>query len=51
MNHQAPRVADVGEMREDLEAVDELARGFKAALDAEAEDRAAPFGRYFCASA
>ena len=40
MNHQALGVADVGQVREQLQRFDEAAPGFQAALDAERQDAA-----------
>ena len=47
MNHQALGVADVGQVREQLDRVDELLAGFQAALDAEADDAAEAFLEVF----
>ena len=44
---QAAGVADIGEVREQLDVFDEPDPGLVAALDAEGEDRAGAFGRYF----
>jgi hypothetical protein len=44
MDDQAARVAEVGDMAEDLEAVDELHAGLVAALDREGEERARALG-------
>src|SRR5690606_16247338 len=41
MDREALRVADVGEVAEQLQALDELLAGLDAALDAEAHDRPA----------
>ena len=43
MNHEALGVADVGQVREQLDRVDELPARFQAALDAEADDAAEAF--------
>ena len=45
------RVAHVGEVREELDAVDERLAGLKAALHAEDHDAAEPVHRYFFALA
>ena len=47
MDHQAARVADVGQMREQLEAIDEFPACIVTALDAEREHRARTLGRVF----
>ena len=43
MDDQALGVPDVGEVREKLDAVDELLAGLEPPLDAEADDGARPF--------
>ena len=45
MNHQALGVAHVGEVREQLQGVDELPAGFEAALDPEREDSPLALGQ------
>ena len=45
MNHQAAGVADVGEMREELQPIDELLASLIAALDAEREHGSGAFRR------
>ena len=46
MDHQRLRVADVGEVRQELHRLDEALAGLRAALDAEGEyARRAPRGR------
>jgi hypothetical protein len=45
VDHQRTRVADIGQMREHLEAFHELHASLIAALHAEGEDRAAALGR------
>ena len=45
MDDQRARVADVGEMREQFEPLDELAARRAPALEPEAEDRAAALGQ------
>src|SRR4029079_3359682 len=40
MDDQAPRIADIGEMREELDVGDKLDAGLAAALDAERQHRA-----------
>src|SRR5690606_29686726 len=47
MNDQAPGVADVGEVREELDAVNQLLAGFITALDAEGENGAGAAGEIF----
>ena len=47
MNHQRLRVADVGQVAGEFDAVDELHAGGLAALDAEADDGAGPVGQIF----
>ena len=47
MYHQAAGVADIGEMREHLQAVDKLLARFVAALDAEREDRSGALRHVF----
>ena len=47
---QAARVADVGQVREDLQAVDEARAGGDAALDAESHNAAGAFGQVFLRS-
>ena len=44
MDGQAPDVADVGQVAEQLESLDEAAAGLDAALDAEGQDGAAALG-------
>ena len=45
MDDQRLGVADVGEMREQLQPLDEAPAGLAAALDVEAEDRAGALGQ------
>ena len=45
MDHQAARVADIGQVREQLHAVDELPAPLVAALNSEGEDRTAALGQ------
>ena len=45
MNHQALGVSHIGEVREQLQGVDELPAGFEAALDPEREDRPLALGQ------
>ena len=40
VDDEAPRIADIGEMREHVHGIDHLEARFVAALDAEGEDRA-----------
>ena len=47
MDDQAAGVADIGEMAEQLHAVDQLHAGLIAALEAEGEHAPAPLGQYF----
>src|SRR5271169_6479515 len=47
MQNQTAGVADIGEMREQAHALDQLDPGFVAALDAESEDRAGTFWQVF----
>src|SRR5581483_4150489 len=47
MDDQALGIADVGDMREEIDAVDQLHAGRIAALEAEGEDRAGALGQVF----
>src|SRR5271166_4905493 len=47
MQYQAAGVADIGEVREQAHALDQLDPGFVAALDAESEDRTGAFWQVF----
>ena len=38
MDHQALGIADIGQVREELQRIDEAASGFQAALDAEGQN-------------
>src|SRR6516164_5883257 len=49
MQDQAARVADIGEVREQAHALDQLDAGFVAASDAESEDCAGTFWQVFAA--
>jgi hypothetical protein len=51
VDRQALGVAHVGQVAEQLEAVDEALARLQPALDAKAQDGAGPLGRYFCARA
>src|SRR5262249_19388715 len=47
MQDERTRVADIGEMRPELAALDDFDAGLVAAFDAEGEDRAGPAGEIF----
>ena len=49
MDGERARIADVGDVIEELERVDELGAGGLAALDLEADQTALPAVRYFSA--